>query len=655
MSARHTTRSAVAFIDATYSVPKSITVVHAAFEAQEVKARCEGDSVAAEFWAAHRRAVEAAIWAGNTAALEAYQDKAGYSRIGYHTSTSGRWIDAHRFVVASFFQHDSRDHDPQLHIHNAILNRVQCADGSWRTLDSKALHAVRREVAAIAERTTEEHLTRSLGLTFATRPDGKSREIVGIPQQVINLFSHRRRAISARTAQLVAAYRQRFDREPTALELDRLQRQATFATRRAKEHAADLEQRLDRWDWELRAEVAGGLAQVAEDVLRHRRAQPRSARISPSQVIAAALDRVQAKQSAWRRSDLVAEIALALPDHLSARTDNDVRTLLDGLADQALADEDHAREITAPEIADLPVELTLANGRSAYDPPSGPRYATLGHLRAEQALQESTIRRGAPALSADATRRYLDQLAAEGLELGADQRRAVEGVLTSGAMVESLVGPAGTGKSVVIGRLARAWQDRELWDGRLRRMYGLAASQIATDVLTGEGISARNVSRWLGSQERLEAGRSVADDACWLLAPADLVAVDESAMASTADVVRVAQYAERAGAKLLLTGDHRQLAAVGSGGAMSLASDAGITYELVDVRRFSASWERRAGARRRAPVLGVLGAPGLPAASGRGRRGPRGVPQARSHRRRRHHRGGTNRGCARLARRHARW
>jgi conjugative relaxase-like TrwC/TraI family protein len=247
LSARHATRSAVAFIDATHSVPKSITVVHAALEAQEVAARRAGDTVAADAWAAHREAVEAGIWAGNTAALEAFQDKAGYSRIGYHSSTSGRWIDAHRFVVASFFQHDSRDHDPQLHIHNAILNRVQGTDGEWRTLDSRALHAVRREVASIAERTTEEHLTRTLGLRFVTRPDGKSREILGVPQTVLDLFSHRRRAITAKTAEPLAAYRRRFEREPTALELDRLQRQATFATRRAKEHGGeDLAARLDR-------------------------------------------------------------------------------------------------------------------------------------------------------------------------------------------------------------------------------------------------------------------------------------------------------------------------------------------------------------------------------------------------------------------------
>ena len=54
---------------------------------------------------------------------------------------AGRWVDAHGWVEASFFQHDSRDHDPQLHIHNPILNRAPGdEDDEWRTLDSRAIH-----------------------------------------------------------------------------------------------------------------------------------------------------------------------------------------------------------------------------------------------------------------------------------------------------------------------------------------------------------------------------------------------------------------------------------------------------------------------------------------------------------------------------------
>jgi hypothetical protein len=56
--------------------------------------------------------------------MEYLQREAGYSRAGYHAKGSGRYVDAHEWVIASFAQHTSRDNDPQLHVHNAILNRV---------------------------------------------------------------------------------------------------------------------------------------------------------------------------------------------------------------------------------------------------------------------------------------------------------------------------------------------------------------------------------------------------------------------------------------------------------------------------------------------------------------------------------------------------
>ena len=99
--------------------------------------RCAEAEAAEAAWAEHRRAVEDAIWAGNNAALDYLAEKAGYARVGHHGGAAGRWVDAHDWTIASFFQHDSRDHDPQLHIHNAILNRVQGADGKWRTLDAQ--------------------------------------------------------------------------------------------------------------------------------------------------------------------------------------------------------------------------------------------------------------------------------------------------------------------------------------------------------------------------------------------------------------------------------------------------------------------------------------------------------------------------------------
>ncbi|PWV82443.1 conjugative relaxase domain-containing protein, TrwC/TraI family [Prauserella marina] len=624
-------RKNVPFLDATFSVQKSVTVLHTAFEAQQVAAEHAAEHAAAalntaapdevaelerqrdealwaaESWRAHRDAVEDAIWAGNRAALDYLSEHAGYSRIGHHGGAAGRFIDAHDFVVASFFQHDSRNHDPQLHIHNAILNRVEGADGQWRTLDSKAIHKFRAAAAAVAERTTEEHLAHALGVRFAARPDGKAREVVGISPEVMELFSSRRRAITARTRELVEAFETKFGREPNTLELDRLQRQATFATRNAKSHEGEtVEARLERWDRQLRAEVAGGLAQVAKDVLHHSSEQAEPVAWAPNEVLATALADVQSKKAGWTSPDLTRAISDALPDQLGDLTGQDMARLLDTLTEQGL---ELAVPLDAerPGTAELPDELRLANGVSVYEAPGKRLYATPEHVHTERALVASTARAEAPALVASAIERFLTGIAESGIELGADQAAAVRGVLNSGASVESLVGPAGTGKSFVVGTLAKAWQDPTLWEGRQRTVVGLASSQIATDVLAGEGLTARNITQWLGAQRRLADGGRALDDVQWQLAAGDLVVVDESAMANTADLAAIHQHVTAAGAKLLLTGDHRQLAAVGAGGGMHLMADAGAAYELVEARRFAAEWERTASLRLRDGDETVLG------------------------------------------------
>jgi hypothetical protein len=106
-----------------------------------------------------------------------------------------------------------------------------------------------------------------------------------------------------------------------------------------------------------------------------------------------------------------------------------------------------------------------------------------------------------------------------GIELGVDQAAAVRGVLSSGASVESLVGPAGTGKSFVISALAKAWEDPALWDGAERKVVGLASSQIATEVLAGERLAARNIAQWLGTQRRLADGGRAPVTWSWWTSP----------------------------------------------------------------------------------------------------------------------------------------
>jgi hypothetical protein len=602
-NARHN----VAFFDVTFNAQKSVTLIHTAFEAQEVAARNAGDEEAAAAWGRFRRSVEDAVWAGNNAGLAYMAEKAGYSRVGHHGGAAGRWVDAHDWTVASFFQHDSREHDPHLHIHNAFLNRVQGPDGAWRTVDSKALFKFRPAAAAVAERTTEERLTHALGLLVATRPDGKAREVVGVSQEAMDLISTRRRKVTAKAEELIEAFEQRHGRAPNGLERDRLAQQATLMTRAAKSHTGETrEQLLDRIDARIRADINGGLAGVAHSALAARGQAPALMEWSPQAVIELALAEVQSRKAGWNRADLTGAINAALPDYLGLPDGADVARLLDSLTDEALR---YATVLDEARPGDeyLPPELRLANGESAYQAPGARLYATPEQVRTERALVAATADRTATALPWPVAQRFLTGLAESGIELGADQAAAVRGVLTSGACVESLVGPAGTGKSFVVGAIARGWTDPALTGGEVpRRVFGLATSQIATDVLAAEGLSARNVARWVATQHRLAAGGGeggpgpVEQDVAWRLHAGDLVVVDESAMTDTAALAEVHRHVERAGAKLLLVGDHRQLAAVGAGGGMDLLAQAGGRYELAEARRFREGWEREASLRLRA-------------------------------------------------------
>ncbi|TCC53474.1 TrwC relaxase [Kribbella capetownensis] len=627
-------RKNVAFHDATFSVQKSVTILHTAFEAQEVQARGAaeaargaleqahrtGDAAVHQYgqavqraeteaasWGQYRQSVEDAIWAGNQAALNYLQDKAGYTRIGHWGGAAGRWDDAHEWTVASFFQHDSRDHDPQLHIHNAILNRVQGTDGKWRTVDGEALHRYQPGAGAVGERVMEHHLSKALGVRFEMRPDGKSREVVGIDQPVMDLFSSRRKAITKKTAVLVREFEAQFRREPTNLELARLQQTATLATRKAKSHDGEtVAERLQRWDQQLRAEVRGGLGIVARDVLATTGRSPVAQTFSEAKVLDMALAEVQRKQAEWEAPDLTREISNALPDDLGDRTPAQIVELLEQLTEKGLR---KAVVLAAerPGESQLPAELRLADGTSAYRAPGGTRYATGDHLKAERQLARAGYARGAALVQPHLAEAFCRELGKAGLKLGTDQEAAVRGILTSGARVETLIGPAGTGKSRVVGALAKAWEDPKLWFGEQHRMIGLAASQVATEVLAADGVTARNIGRWLMTQQHIADGSATREELAWQLRDGDLVVVDESAMAATSDLAAINRLCDEAGAKLLLVGDHRQLAAVGAAGGMELVASGALTHELTETRRFQAEWEGPASLRLRTGDQSVLG------------------------------------------------
>ncbi|MEU7843966.1 MobF family relaxase [Micromonospora sp. NPDC049114] len=593
---------AVMFHDVTFSPVKSVTVLHTAYARMELDAQRDGDEVAAAEWAAKRRVVEEAVWEGNQAMLRHMNDVGGYTRIGRNGT---RHVDAPDWTVASFFQHTSRDLDPQLHIHNAILNRVVCDDGEARSIDGNLLYNNKHGAGTIGERVMEEALSRKLGVRWKMRADGVAREVVGVDQQVMDMFSTRTTKITKKLAEKIALFREKVGREPTRLEMDRLRRQSTLSTRRAKSHDGETkEEQLDRWAEKLHTSMVGGLHRVAHTV----GGVPGEAFVqvaeewSPSGVIAEAVAACQAKRPAFGRSELIRQVLLALPDHLGGLESDEVTRLAEKLADQALADDSLVVQVTGRQVtADVPDELKLANGRSSYASPAGARYATRDHVVAEQALRRAAVQRGAHALPVPAVEDWLE-CDPVGQMLGPDQAAAVKGLLTSGARLSVLSAPAGTGKSFTVGAVAKALSDL---DGG--RVFGLATSQIATEVLADDGVTAMNTARWLLVQDRLAAGTASLDDMRWALNDNDIVVVDEASMVDTPDLDRIREYVEHRRARLLLAGDPRQLASVGAGGAMEMVVDGcAEVHTLSEVRRFQSEWESRASLRLREGDVTVL-------------------------------------------------
>ncbi|MGW1993835.1 MobF family relaxase [Embleya sp. NPDC001921] len=358
---RSRARTAVKYLDLTWSAPKSWSILHAALQV------------------AHRDADAEQVWTawltGVRTALDYLQDAAGFARAGRHgrTSTgasSGRWVGAHRWTVAAFPQHTSRDEDPQLHVHTAVLNRALADDGTWRTLDSRGVYRHKQPAGHLCERVAENALTRALGVEFATRPDGRAREIVGIPESLRARFSSRRRAIAAEVESYTAEFTAAHGREPSAYEHTVIAQHVTLLRREDKKRVpVPRTELLARWEQASHADPATPLADIPAATLH--RIDPRNAeRPNAQAIVARATTTLDAARDAWTRPDLIAELCRQLPDRLDIA---DIRRLVEDLADRALLG------IVRPD-ADLPRPDDEELGNIASNPghPPGKSYAKRG-------------------------------------------------------------------------------------------------------------------------------------------------------------------------------------------------------------------------------------------------------------------------------------
>lgn len=280
-------------------------------------------------------------------------------------------------------------------------------------------------------------------------------------------------------------------------------------------------------------------------------------------VLAAGLDDVQQRYASWTLGNLAAAIDRQLGEagHLGI-TAAERPALLEELAREAVAGQAVVQLVGHEPVA-VPAELRRVgegqDGQPMFRPHLDQRYATAAHLAAEHRVLARV--RGDGGLTIQPSQRGVveQQLVRQGLS--ADQRSAVLGILSSGGRGDVLVGPAGTGKSRTVSALAQTWAAGVGARHGGGRVFGVATSEIATQQLSGDGLTALNTTRFINAFTPDADGR-IRDH----LRPGDMVVVDEAGMSSTAELDTITALVDGAGAKIVFTGDPAQLGSVGAGG-----------------------------------------------------------------------------------------
>ena len=594
-------RSATHGWDLTVNLPKSVSVAWASARREEMAAEARGDLDEAAQYRANAEAIERVGWESVDAILGEVEGGGLQTRAGWHGGSNGtaRYVPGEAMTAAVFFQRDNREGEMHLHWHMVVHNYVKDAEGAVRAIDGVDLLARRREFSTKVDMFVADGLER-IGLHQEYRgPDRQdargaknaangSFEIAEdvVPREVCDTYSTRRGAITKKAAGMVAEYREKYGREPNAAELRKMHEWSNKATRKAKSHKIITDaERLETWQQTLQAQHATGLGPIAARVRVQIAATARAARqgrtpeaekFSPHLVKSVALASVAEKYATWTRANLMEEIkphmvadATMTPAARSAQ--------LDRLTDEALAE--------AVQVSGLPLE-DAETERAAQLLRSGTaHYATPGTLAAEDALRQASITRGGHTLDPRELGGWIDENAKT---IGADQLRVLVDMATTDARLSVLEGPPGTGKSYVVGRFSEAWE--ALSGGG--KVHGLAVGQIAAQVMSREGVElAENTTVWLGAQDRMAAGKAAKTDAAMRLLGRDVVLVDEASMVGTEQLTRIMEHADRVGARVVLVGDQRQLAAVDAGGALGLLEGHAANFRLSEVRRFRAEWE----------------------------------------------------------------
>jgi conjugative relaxase-like TrwC/TraI family protein len=427
--------------------------------------------------------------------------------------------------------------DPQLHSHVVITSAIR-EDDRIVAVASRPVFRAAGELGAFYRSALAEELAREgYRIDQSTGRDGKYFEIAGVPEELREAFSGRSREV----ARAADRFRARYGRAPERGEL----RSLALENRRAKQLAtrSDLK---NAW-----RETASRYDFGPDEALRLLAGDRPPSTLPPLE------DRIEERLTERHAVFEARELrTVALEQAAGELTPHQALQIADGM------------------IRDRRI-LTLEGGRMT----------TLAIRAQEQAIERRTTSLARPAgrdvghpARTSAAREVAERI---GSPLTAEQARALL-VLTGPERTAALVGPAGTGKGIVIDATARAEQ-----------LAGHETLGIAVSGSTAERLGADSPALQ-GQTLTLDALVARANTGSIHVGPDTTVILDEAGMADHKRLDALTELVERTGAKLVAVGDGKQLPSIGPGGMFDRLTQHMPTIELETIHRTKDPDEQKA-------------------------------------------------------------
>jgi conjugative relaxase-like TrwC/TraI family protein len=452
-------------------------------------------------------------------------------------------------IIAARFRHDiSRDKDPQLHTHAAVLNVTFGNNNVLRSLDSPVFYENKMLLGAIYQSELAQAVQK-IGYKIKILENG-TFQIIGVSKEILEQASKRRDAIVAlqkeqgTTGNAIAA-------NAAALET------------RGKKETLSYKQKQALWKEDFGEKAINSLVNFKEKqtVEEKTKSQIADDRIEQTKVankaVSAAIKHLSENESVFKRIDLARE---AIVMSLGKTTVNDIQ--------QAIKLKEKEKVLLQAQTK----ETKILNGKKQI---IIKKAFTTPKAVAQEKLTLKIMREERVNAQPITNKKNLKLARSEVFTPG--QSAAAREILTTRDRFTNIQGFAGTGKSFMLAEVAEQAKANGV------KVIGMAPSNSAASNLKRElNIEIKTIQKHLieGLVALRNPSREKTQREIWL--------IDEASLIDTKQALALTKLATKNDAQVVLLGDKYQLASVGAGKPFAISQNKkyGInTVKMTDIIR----------------------------------------------------------------------